>query len=96
MCAKNVGRATNIDKYLDVSGIQKTSTSENCYSFAKKRAFIFSQPFFYSQPGRYTFLKDIKTLRSVMATYYNLFALGKQLNPIVSVPYIDAFGTGTI
>ena len=31
-----------------------------------------------------------------MATYYNLFALGKQLNPVVSVPYIDAFGTGTI
>ena len=49
-----------------------------------------------SQPGRYTFLEDIKTLRSVMATYYNLFALGKQLSPVVSVPYIDAFGTGTI
>lgn len=31
-----------------------------------------------------------------MATYYNLFALGKQLSPVVSVPYIDAFGTGTI
>jgi len=31
-----------------------------------------------------------------MATYYNLFALGKQLSPVVSVPYIDALGTGTI
>ena len=31
-----------------------------------------------------------------MATYYNLFALGTQLSPVVSVPYIDAFGTGMI
>ena len=29
-----------------------------------------------------------------MATYYNLFALGKQADPVVSVPYVDAFGTG--
>ncbi len=30
-----------------------------------------------------------------MATYYDLFA--EQLSrPVVSVPYVDAFGTGTI
>ena len=29
-----------------------------------------------------------------MAMYYNLIALGKQPSPVVSVPYIDAFGTG--
>ena len=28
--------------------------------------------------------------------YYNLFALGKQTEPVVSVPYVDAFGTGKI
>lgn len=70
------------------------------YSLAWKRVFIyvifFGTLILHFQPGRYTFLEDIKTLRSVMATYYNLFALGKQLSPVVSVPYIDALGTGTI
>ena len=31
-----------------------------------------------------------------MGMYYNLFALGKQLDPVVSVPYVDAFGTGRV
>ena len=31
-----------------------------------------------------------------MGMYYNLFALGKQLDPVVSVPYVDAFGTGRL
>lgn len=31
-----------------------------------------------------------------MATYYNLFSLGTHVNPVVSVPYVDAFGTGNI
>ncbi|KAJ7382927.1 hypothetical protein OS493_031702 [Desmophyllum pertusum] len=44
--------------------------------------------------GSHTFVEDIKTLRIKLATYYNLFALGTQLSPVVSVPYIDAFGTG--
>lgn len=70
------------------------------YSLAWKRVFIyvifFGTLILHFQPGRYTFLEDIKTLRGVMATYYNLFALGKQLSPVVSVPYIDALGTGTI
>ena len=72
-------------------------TFENGYSFSGKRpSHMRATLIFHFQPGRYTFLNDIKTLRSVMATYYNLFALGKQLSPVVSVPYIDAFGTGTL
>ena len=31
-----------------------------------------------------------------MGMYYNLFALGQQLDPVVSVPYVDAFGTGRL
>lgn len=47
--------------------------------------------------GRYTQVEDIKTLRSEMANYYNFFASGKVLDrPVVSVPYVDAFGTGLL
>ncbi|KAL9960900.1 hypothetical protein ACROYT_G034408 [Oculina patagonica] len=45
--------------------------------------------------GSYTFVEDMRTLRSKMATYYDLFA--EQLSrPVVSVPYVDAFGTGLL
>ncbi|XP_022802239.1 VWFA and cache domain-containing protein 1-like [Stylophora pistillata] len=47
-------------------------------------------------PGRYKFVQDINNLRGEMATYYNLFSLGTQFDPVVSVPYIDAFGTGLL
>ncbi|XP_078343118.1 VWFA and cache domain-containing protein 1-like [Oculina patagonica] len=47
-------------------------------------------------PGKYTFVADVKNLRSKMATYYNFFALGEQDSPVVSVPYLDAFGTGLL
>jgi len=46
--------------------------------------------------GEYTYVEDIKNLRIKMGMYYNLFALGKQLDPVVSVPYVDAFGTGLL
>jgi len=47
--------------------------------------------------GKYTFVEEINTLRSEMATYYNLFNSGKRLDrPVVSVPYVDAFGTGLL
>ena len=40
-------------------------------------------------------MPDISTLRSKMATYYTLFASVQQLTqPVVSVPYVDAFGLG--
>lgn len=45
--------------------------------------------------GSYTYIEDIRTLRSKMATYYDLFA--EQFSqPIVSVPYVDAWGTGLL
>ncbi|KAL9960898.1 hypothetical protein ACROYT_G034406 [Oculina patagonica] len=47
-------------------------------------------------PGKYIFVEDVKNLRSKMATYYNFFALGEQDSPVVSVPYLDAFGTGLL
>ena len=51
--------------------------------------------FFFPQPGIFTSVPDISTLRSKMATYYTLFASVQQLTqPVVSVPYVDAFGTG--
>ena len=31
-----------------------------------------------------------------MATYYDLFSLGTHLDPVVSVPYVDAFGLGML
>lgn len=39
-------------------------------------------------------MQDINNLRGEMAKYYNLFSLGIRFDPVVSVPYIDAFGTG--
>lgn len=92
----------NIDKYLTVAVNRDTKIFVALNKFStlplKMIAVLFlnAHLILHSQPGRYTFLEDIKTLRSIMATYYNLFALGKQLDPVVSVPYIDAFGTGTI
>ena len=51
--------------------------------------------FFFPQPGIFTSVPDISTLRTKMATYYTLFASVQQLTqPVVSVPYVDAFGTG--
>ena len=51
--------------------------------------------FFLPQPGIFTPVPDISTLRSKMATYYTLFASVQQLTqPVVSVPYVDAFGLG--
>ncbi|XP_015763441.1 PREDICTED: VWFA and cache domain-containing protein 1-like isoform X1 [Acropora digitifera] len=48
-------------------------------------------------PGIFTSVPDISTLRTKMATYYTLFASVQQLTqPVVSVPYVDAFGTGLI
>ena len=54
-------------------------------------------PFLYSfKTGRYKYVKDFKTLRGDMATYYDLFSLGTHLDPVVSVPYVDAFGLGML
>ncbi|XP_068714497.1 VWFA and cache domain-containing protein 1-like [Montipora foliosa] len=50
-------------------------------------------------PGKFTHVQDLSTLRSEMATYYtaDLFGSVKQLHqPVVSVPYVDAFGTGLL
>lgn len=50
-------------------------------------------------PGKFTHVQDLSTLRSELATYYtaDLFGSVKQLNqPVVSVPYVDAFGTGLL
>ncbi len=40
---------------------------------------------------------DTKNLRKDLATYYDFFSTQTVRDePIISIPYIDAFGTGTL
>ncbi len=47
------------------------------------------------QAGTFTHVKNIKNLRKDLATYYDFFSTQTVRDePIISIPYIDAFGTG--
>ena len=47
--------------------------------------------------GKFTYVQNTNNLRSDMATYYDFFSTNTIRNePIISIPYIDAFGTGKI
>ena len=47
--------------------------------------------------GKFTYVENTNNLRSDMATYYDFFSTNTIRNePIISIPYIDAFGTGKI
>lgn len=47
--------------------------------------------------GKFTFVNNQEKLRSDMATYYDFFSTKSFRNePIISIPYIDAFGTGKV
>ena len=50
---------------------------------------------FFFKAGKFTYVSNTNTLRNDMATYYDFFSSKTIRNePIVSIPYIDAFGTG--
>ena len=45
--------------------------------------------------GRFTYVQDTNSLRKDLATYYDYFSKNTARDePIISIPYIDAFGTG--
>ena len=49
----------------------------------------------FCQSGKFTSISDTNNLRSAMATYYDFFSRNAEKDrPIVSVPYVDAFGIG--
>ena len=49
----------------------------------------------FCQSGKFTSISDAKNLRSAMATYYDFFSRNAEKDrPIISVPYVDAFGSG--
>ena len=51
--------------------------------------------FFFFKAGKFTYVSDTNTLRNDMATYYDFFSSRTIRNePIISIPYVDAFGTG--
>ena len=50
---------------------------------------------FFFKAGKFTYVSDTNTLRNDMATYYDFFSSKTIRNePIISIPYVDAFGTG--
>ncbi|XP_078384872.1 VWFA and cache domain-containing protein 1-like [Oculina patagonica] len=47
--------------------------------------------------GKFTYVKDTENLRKDLATYYDFFSTKTVRDePIISIPYIDAFGTGLL
>ncbi|KAJ7392146.1 hypothetical protein OS493_013518 [Desmophyllum pertusum] len=47
--------------------------------------------------GRFTYVRNTNNLRRDLATYYDFFATNTvRHEPIISIPYIDAFGTGLL
>ena len=50
---------------------------------------------FFFKAGKFTYVSNTNTLRNDMATYYDFFSSKTIRNePIISIPYVDAFGTG--
>jgi len=47
--------------------------------------------------GKFTSISNTNNLRSTMATYYDFFSRNVEKDkPIISVPYVDAFGSGLL
>ncbi|KAL9960914.1 hypothetical protein ACROYT_G034422 [Oculina patagonica] len=47
--------------------------------------------------GKFTYVQDAKNLRRDLATYYDFFSTNTiRDKPIISIPYVDAFGTGLL
>ncbi|CAH1777703.1 unnamed protein product [Owenia fusiformis] len=46
--------------------------------------------------GEYTRVGNIKTLRHDMSSYYNFFSNVEYNHPIISTPYVDAWGLGMV
>ena len=50
---------------------------------------------FFFKAGKFTYVSNTNTLRNDMATYYDFFSSKTIRNePIISIPYVDAFGLG--
>ncbi|KAL9960905.1 hypothetical protein ACROYT_G034413 [Oculina patagonica] len=48
-------------------------------------------------PGKFTSISNTNNLRSAMATYYDFFSRNAESDkPIISIPYVDAFGGGLL
>ncbi|XP_068714502.1 VWFA and cache domain-containing protein 1-like [Montipora foliosa] len=64
----------------------------------KKYGFLADRTVGDITPGNYTHIdeRDANTLRIKMTTYYNYLPKVSLNQPVVSVPYIDAFGTGLL
>lgn len=79
-----------------------TANAEILADIAKQNTSKYGFPRDISQgkitSGKYTYVttEDINTLRIKMATYYNFLPPERLDHPVVSVPYIDAFGTGLL
>ncbi len=57
--------------------------------------YYFKFCFLYLKAGKFTYVKDTENLRKDLATYYDFFSTKTVRDePIISIPYIDAFGTG--
>ena len=57
--------------------------------------FVLSHHRFFFKEGTFTYVQNTNNLRTVMATYYDFFSSNTVRNePIISIPYIDAFGLG--
>ena len=50
-----------------------------------------------SKAGKFTYVSNTNNLRRDLATYYDFFSTNTiRDEPIVSIPYVDAFGTGKV
>ncbi len=67
----------------------------NKYHYEKLSIIYVTFSFFVHQAGRYIHIEDPAKLRSAMASYYDFFSDGQELEEVVfTVPYYDAFGIG--
>ena len=61
----------------------------------KLKLFIILLPSF--KAGKFTYVSNTNNLRRDMATYYDFFSSNiVRDEPIISIPYVDAFGTGKV
>ena len=50
----------------------------------------------FLQAGIYTAVENANNLRAEMGSYYDFFLKDTVTEPVFSIPYLDAFGTGKL